>query len=64
MLFANMVERTDDPALENGEIVFSAIDVNEAAQAHIFVGRMTYGSVSIKFLAELRVSGVFVGSQI
>jgi hypothetical protein len=32
MLFADMVKRTDDAALEDRKIVFGAIDVNESAR--------------------------------
>jgi hypothetical protein len=31
VLFADMVKRTDHAAFENGKIIFSAIDVDEAA---------------------------------
>jgi hypothetical protein len=31
MLFAYMVERSDYATLENGKIVFSAVDMDEAA---------------------------------
>ncbi len=64
MLFADVVERSDHATLENGKIVFSAVDMDEAAEASIFVCRMVHGSVTIKFFAELRVSRIFVGRQI
>jgi hypothetical protein len=31
MSFADVVECADDTALENGKIIFSAVDVDEAA---------------------------------
>jgi hypothetical protein len=64
MSFADMVECADDTALENGEIVFSAIDMNEAAEARIFDCGMVYSSVARKFFAQFRVGGIFVGRQI
>jgi hypothetical protein len=37
MLLADMVERTNHAALENGKIVFSVIDMDEAAETSIFI---------------------------
>jgi hypothetical protein len=53
MLLADVVERTDNATLENGEIVFSAIDVNEATEAYIFIGGVVDGSMACIFIAEL-----------
>ncbi len=63
MLLANMMESSDDAALENGKIVFSGVDVNETAEAHIFIGSVVHGSVVGELLADFRVSGVFVSHQ-
>ena len=60
MLLADMMERTNHAALENGKIVFGAIDVNEAAEARIFFCRMVHGSMARKFFSEFRVGGISV----
>jgi hypothetical protein len=39
MSFADMMECANDTALENGEIVFSAVDVNESTKARKFIVR-------------------------
>jgi hypothetical protein len=64
MLLANVVICSIYAALENGKIIFSAIDVNEPAQASIFICGVVNGSVARKFFAKFRVSGVFVGRQV
>ena len=64
MLFANMVIGAVHAALENRKIILGGVDVNEAAEARIFVCRMVHGAMAIEFFAEVCISGVFVGHQI
>ena len=52
MLFADMVERTGQAVLENGKIIFSIVDVDEAAKARIFIGRMVHSSMAGIFLCR------------
>ena len=64
MLFADVMIASDYAALESGKIIFSAVDMNEAAEPSIFICRMVHSSVVRKFFSELGISGVFVGHEI
>ena len=52
MGFANRMVRAENRTLHKAKTTFGRVDMNEAAEAHIFVGAVVHRAVVGEFLAD------------
>ena len=64
VLLADAVERAIDATLQDREVAFNRVGMDEAAKPDIFVGGMVHGAVSREFLADGRIDAAFVRHQV
>jgi hypothetical protein len=63
VLFADVVERSDDAALHDREITLDGVGVPEAS-ADLFLSAMVHRAVTGEGRAQFRVNRAFVGHQV